>query len=105
MGGTETDSIRAAALVGHAGSGKTLLTETLLHKAGAITTAGTIERGSTVCDFDALEKQHQHSLYSSPVSFDHQGARVHLIDTPGLPDFLGQAMSSLQAVDTVIVTI
>ena len=105
MGGTATESIRAAALVGHAGCGKTLLTETLLHKAGAIAATGTIERGSTVCDFDALEKQHQHSLYSAPVFFDHQGARVHLIDTPGLPDFLGQAMSSLQAVDTVIVAI
>jgi len=105
MGGTATESIRAAALVGHAGCGKTLLTETLLHKAGAITATGTIERGSTVCDFDALEKQHQHSLYSTPVFFDHQGARIHLIDTPGLPDFLGQAMSSLQAVDTVIVAI
>ena len=105
MGGTATESIRAAALVGHAGCGKTLLTETLLHKAGAIAATGTIERGTTVCDFDALEKQHQHSLYSAPVFFDHQGARIHLIDTPGLPDFLGQAMSSLQAVDTVIVAI
>ena len=105
MVGTTTESIRAAALVGHAGSGKTLLTETLLHRAGAITAPGTIERGSTVSDFDALEKQHQHSLYSTPVHFEHRGARVHLIDTPGLPDFLGQAMSSLQAVDTVIVVI
>ena len=105
MVGTTTESIRAAALVGHAGSGKTLLTETLLHRAGAIAAPGTIERGSTVSDFDALEKQHQHSLYSTPVHFEHRGARVHLIDTPGLPDFLGQAMSSLQAVDTVIVVI
>jgi elongation factor G len=105
MGGIATESIRAAALVGHAGCGKTLLTETLLHKAGAITVPGTIERGTTVCDFDALEKQHQHSLYATPVHFEHDGARIHLIDTPGLPDFLGQAMSSLQAVDTVIVVV
>jgi elongation factor G len=105
MGGIATESIRAAALVGHAGCGKTLLTETLLHKAGAITAPGTIERGTTVCDFDALERQHQHSLYATPVHFEHDGARIHLIDTPGLPDFLGQAMSSLQAVDTVIVVV
>ena len=58
-----------------------------------------------MCDFDALEKQHQHSLYSTPVFFDHKGTRIHLIDTPGLPDFLGQSMSSLQAVDTVVVVI
>jgi len=105
MGGIATDSIRAAALVGHAGSGKTLLTETLLHKAGAVTAPGTIERGTTVCDFDPLEKQHQHSLYATPVHFEHNATRIHLIDTPGLPDFLGQAMSSLQAVDTVIAVI
>ncbi|HTS54568.1 MAG TPA: elongation factor G [Burkholderiales bacterium] len=105
MGGIATESIRAAALVGHAGCGKTLLTETLLHKAGAIPATGTIERGTTVCDFDALEKQHQHSLYATPVHFEHDGARIHLIDTPGLPDFVGQAISSLQAVDTVIVVV
>ena len=105
MGGIATELIRAAALVGHAGSGKTLLTEALLHGAGAITAAGTIERGSTVSDFDALEKQHQHSMYTTPVCFDHRGTRVHLIDTPGYPDFLGQSISALQAVDTVVVTI
>ena len=105
MGGIATDTIRAAALVGHAGCGKTLLTETLLHKAGAITAPGTIERGSTVCDFDPLEKQHQHSLYATPVHFEHNATRIHLIDTPGLPDFLGQALSCLQAVDTVIAVV
>ena len=105
MGGIATESIRAAALVGHAGSGKTLLTETLLHQAGAITVAGTIERGSTVSDFDALEKQHQHSMYSTPLCFDFRGTRIHLIDTPGYPDFLGQSISALQAVDTVVVVI
>jgi elongation factor G len=105
MGGIATESIRAAALVGHAGSGKTLLTEVLLHQAGTITAAGTIERGSTVSDFDALEKQHQHSMYTTPVCFDYKSARIHLIDTPGYPDFLGQSISALQAVDTVVVVI
>ena len=58
-----------------------------------------------MCDFDAFEKQHQHSLYSTPVCFEYQGARIHLIDTPGYPDFLGQSIGALQAVDTVIVVI
>ncbi len=105
MAAIAIESIRTAALVGHAGSGKTLLTETLLHRAGTITASGTIERGTTVCDFDALEKQHQHSLYSTPVCFDFQGARLHLVDTPGYPDFLGQSIGALQAVDTVVTVI
>ena len=100
-----TDAIRTAALVGHASSGKTTLAEALLHQSGAIPTAGSVERGSTVCDYDLLEKLQHHSLYSAVAHFVHDGTRVHLIDTPGYPDFLGQAMSSLEAVETAIVVI
>jgi elongation factor G len=105
MAGTTTGAIRTLALVGHGGSGKTTLAEALLHAAGAITTPGTVERGSTVCDFDPLEKQHQHSLYSAIAHFDHDGTRVHMIDTPGYPDFLGQALSCLEAVETAVIVV
>ena len=100
-----TEALRTIALVGHAGAGKTSLAEALLHKAGAITAPGTIERGSTVCDFDPLEKQHQHSLNSAMVHFDDQGTHVHLIDTPGYPDFMGQAIGALPAVETAAIVI
>ena len=100
-----TEALRTIALVGHAGAGKTSLAEALLHKAGAITAPGTIERGSTVCDFDPLEKQHQHSLNSAVVHFDDQGTHVHLIDTPGYPDFMGQAIGALPAVETAAIVI
>ena len=100
-----TEALRTIALVGHAGAGKTSLAEALLHKAGAITTPGTIERGTTVCDFDPLEKQHQHSLNSAVVHFDDQGTHVHLIDTPGYPDFMGQAIGALPAVETAAIVI
>ena len=100
-----TEALRTIALVGHAGAGKTSLAEALLHKAGAITNPGTIERGSTVCDFDPLEKQHQHSLNSSVIHFDDQGTHVHLIDTPGYPDFMGQAIGALAAVETAAIVI
>jgi elongation factor G len=103
--GNSTEEIRTLALVGHAGSGKTTLAEALLHRAGAIQAPGSVQRGTTVCDFDALEKQHQHSLYSAVAHFDHGGTRVHLIDTPGYPDFLGQAMTALEAVETAMVVI
>ncbi len=100
-----TESIHTLALVGHGGVGKTTLTEALLAKSGAIATPGSIERGSTVSDHDPLEKSHGHSLQSSLVNFPWQGIHVHLIDTPGAPDFAGQSISALAAVDTAVVVI
>lgn len=100
-----TEAIRTLALVGHAGSGKTTLAEALLGKAGAVGSPGSVEKGNTVCDFDPLEKSYGHSLTSAPVHFDHQSTRIHLIDTPGYPDFISQAISSLAAVETAAVVV
>lgn len=100
-----TADIRNIALVGHGGAGKTTLVEALLHRAGAIKAPGTVERGTTVSDFDPMEKSHQHSLYSSVQSFDYEGRHINLIDTPGYPDFLGRAMAVLPAVETAAVVI
>ena len=97
---TTTDFIRTVALVGHADAGKTTLAEALLHAAGVIQARGTIERGSTVCDFDPLAKQYGHSLNSAVVGWTRKDVRVHLIDTPGYPDFAGPAISALAAVET-----
>ena len=65
-----TEDIRNITLVGHAGSGKTTLTEALLAKSGTIGEAGTIERGSTTTDFDPLEKEFQSSLDSAIASIE-----------------------------------
>ena len=100
-----TENIRTLALVGHGASGKTTLAEALLQKAGAITAPGTVERGSTVSDFDPLEKSWQHSLRASVLHFETQGTRVHMIDTPGFPDFIGQAIGALDAVETAAVLV
>ena len=100
-----TESIRTVALVGHGGAGKTTLAEALLARAGAIPAAGSVERGNTVCDFDPLEKTYRHSLNSAIVNFAWKGAHVHLIDTPGYPDFMGQAICALAAVETAAVVI
>ena len=97
--------IRTLALVGAAAAGKTSLAEALLSQAGAITNQGTLERGSTVSDFDVLERRVQHSLHSSLMHMQHQNTRIHLIDTPGTPDFLGQSLPSLEAVETAVVVI
>ena len=97
--------IRTVALVGHGAAGKTTLAESLLAASGAITSRGSVEKGNTVCDFDAIEKEFGHSLQSSLVSFRWADAQIHLIDTPGYPDFTGQAIGALAAVDTALVVI
>lgn len=98
-------AIRNLVLVGHAGSGKTTLTEALLLAAGAIGSAGSVEKGSTVSDHDPLERALGHSIQSALVNFEWQGVRIHLADTPGLPDFSGQAMAALAAADTALVVV
>jgi elongation factor G len=100
-----TENIRTVAWVGDGGAGKTTLVEALLAKAGAIAAAGSVERGSTVSDFDALEKTYQHSLRASLVHLETDGTRIHMIDTPGFPDFIGQAIGALDAVETAAIVV
>ena len=105
MSSYTTEDIRNIAITGHGGAGKTMLVEALLHKAGIINQLGSIERGTTVSDFDPQEKVHQHSLDSSVMSMDYQGTHINLMDTPGYPDFVGRAVGVLPAVDTCAVVI
>ena len=100
-----TDGIRNIALAGQAGAGKTTLFEALLHAGGAIQTAGTIERGSTVSDHDPMEKERRHSTNASIASIDQGDVHINLIDTPGFPEFRGPALSALTAVETCAVVI
>jgi elongation factor G len=101
--------LRTIALVGQAGCGKTSLAEALLVRAGAVPVAGSVERGTTVCDYTPLEKQLQHSLKLAVASFEVNGGpqptSVHLLDTPGYPDFLGHSLPALAAVETAAIVI
>jgi elongation factor G len=105
MSQNPSTQIRAVALVGHGAAGKTTLAESLLAASGAIPGRGSVEKGNTVCDFDPIERELGHSLQSALASFDWDGTRVHLVDTPGYPDFAGQAIAALAAVDTALVVI
>ena len=105
MSANTPENIRTLALVGHGGAGKTTLAEALLAQAGAIATPGTVERGDTVCDYDPLEKAHLHSMKVAVTHLESGGFSIHLLDTPGYPDFMGQAMTALDAVDTVAVVV
>lgn len=100
-----TQQIRNVALAGHPGAGKTTLFEALLHAGGAIQTAGSIERGTTVSDFDPIEKERGHSIDAAIASTDHAGIHVNLIDTAGYPDFRGPTLAALAVVETVAVVV
>jgi elongation factor G len=100
-----TSDIHNIALVGQNGSGKTTLSEALLFHAGVINQIGSVEQGNTCSDYDALEKTHQHSLSASILNFDYNNKIFNLIDTPGMPDFIGHAMSVFPAVETVAIVI
>ncbi len=100
-----TDDIRNIALAGQASAGKTTLFEALLHAGGAIQTAGSVERGTTVSDFDPLEKERKHSIGTSIASIDASGVHINLIDTPGSPDFRGPTLSALAAVETCAIVV
>jgi elongation factor G len=105
-----TAQIRNVALAGHPGAGKTTLFEALLHAGGALQTAGSVEKGTTVSDHDVVEKNRGHSLDSAIASTDHGASggpliHVNLIDTPGYPDFRGPTLSALAAVETVAIVV
>ena len=100
-----TDDIRNVALVGHGAAGKTTLVEALLAHTGVIGAPGSVTKGTSVCDFEPQEKEHQHSLHPAIASFNRGSRHVNLVDTPGYPDFLGRALPVLAAVETVAVVV
>jgi elongation factor G len=100
-----TENIRTVALLGHGSAGKTTLAEALLLATGAIPAAGSVEKGTTVSDSDPLEKSFLHSLRTSVLRLDMPNTRVHLLDTPGFPDFIGQAIGALDAVETAAIVV
>jgi elongation factor G len=100
-----TQGIRNIALVGHSAAGKTTLFEALLNMGGVIQAAGSVERGTTVSDFDPLEKQRQQSLNTAIASIDRNDCHINLIDTPGAQDFRGPTLTALAAVETVAIVV
>ena len=105
-----TENLRTIAFVGHGAVGKTSLIEAMLVRTKALAEAGSIEKGTTVCDNDPQEKAVGHSLRTAVVHADTNfpglpEVRIHVIDTPGYPDYVGQALSALDAVKNVAVIV
>ena len=99
------EHVRNAVLIGAGGAGKTTLAEALLFKAKATKRRGTVEEGNTVADWDDEERERKHSLLATPVRLTWEDHRIHLIDTPGALDFMGEAISGMAACETAFVCV
>ncbi|MCD6394804.1 MAG: GTP-binding protein, partial [Planctomycetes bacterium] len=99
------DDIRNIVLLGHGGSGKTSLTEAILHKTGTTNRLGAVEDKTTVCDFDDEEKQRGHSIHSALAHANYGGKLINIIDTPGYPDFVGAALLSIPAAEAAVIVV
>jgi elongation factor G len=102
MAHDQAKRIRNVALVGHRGSGKTSLNEALLFEAGAITRLGSVADGSTVSDSADDEKSREMSISASLASFRWQDRKINLVDTPGEPSFVADALSALRVCEGAV---
>jgi elongation factor G len=94
--------IRNVALVGHRGSGKTSVNEALLFEAGAINRLGSVADGTTVSDSATDEKAREMSISASLSSFRWDDRKINLIDTPGEPSFIADALAALRVVEGAV---
>lgn len=100
-----TESIRNIALASHSSSGKTMLTEALLHFTGATTRLGKIEDGSTVADFEDEEIRRGISISTAVIPIEYKDYKINLLDTPGYSDFIGEVVSAMRIADGVVIMV
>jgi elongation factor G len=97
--------IRNIVFCGHGSSGKTTLVDKFLTSTKTINRPASVDDGTSICDFDDEEKQHKYTIESTFVRFDHGGKHFQVLDTPGYPDFIGQAIGAMRGVDTAAIVI
>ncbi len=97
--------IRTVALVGHAGSGKTTLTEALLFHTGAKERMGRVEEGTTTTDYTPEARLHRTTVRTGVAPLRHRGHRIFLLDAPGYGDFVGEIRGALEAADAALVAV
>lgn len=91
------ESIRNIAVIGHSGEGKTTLCEAMLFNGGAVDRQGKVADGTTVTDFDELEKSKKMSIYTACAYLHWKGTKINLLDLPGFYDFEGERHEGLRA--------
>jgi elongation factor G len=105
MASTKIQDIRNICLCGHGSSGKTTLADAMLTSTKTVTRQASVDDGSSICDFDDEEKHHKYTIESSLIHFEHAGKYFNVIDTPGYPDYIGQAIGAMRGVDTAAIVI
>jgi len=96
-------NIRNICLLGHSGSGKTALAESLLYMTEAIDRMGKAVDGNTVCDYDPEEIKRQISISMAMAPIEYKGCKINILDAPGAFDFAGEVMEALRAADAAII--
>ena len=96
----DTSHVKNIVLLGHAGSGKTTLAESMLFEAGLTTRRGSIAERNTVSDYHDLEHERGNSIFSKLLHTKWRGYKINILDTPGYDDFVGEVVSALRVADT-----
>ncbi len=100
-----SNDIINVAIVGSSATGKTSLVESIAYTAGIITRLGSVTEGNTISDYYPDEIERQMSINSAVISFMYKDKKINLIDVPGYPDFIGELLCALSAVENCILTI
>ena len=105
MANLSTSNIRNVVLIGHHAAGKTTLAEAMLAFTGAVTRQGSVDKGSTVCDFEPEETARKLSVSLALAPFEADGVRVNLLDAPGYPDFAFDMAAGLSVADLAVIVV
>lgn len=101
----KTKDIRNIALIGHGGSGKTLLAEAIAFNAGLVERMGRPEDGSTISDYDASERAKGSSISTSLIPVEHKNVKINVLDVPGYFDYIGEECSALRVADAALIVV
>ncbi len=101
----KSDKIRNVAILGHGGSGKTSLTESMAYLSGLTSRLGSVSDGNTISDFDKEEVKRKFSIATSVVPVEWEGTKINVLDAPGYFDFAGEAEEACAAADAAIIVI
>jgi elongation factor G len=101
----KTDEIRNITLIGNAGSGKTTLAEAMLFEGGVINRRGDVGSKNTVSDYHLIEQEYGNSVFSSLMYTEVNGKKINILDTPGMDDFCGGVVASLQVAPLALMVI